>query len=490
MILKALLAVGILIPSLAYNYGDTRLLPFVSLDSSGIADSVIVDTVSPSMFVEGSISYGMDTAIHACEDFYGHVNGDWRKKAVLPNNVNAPFKAVNSFVYAFDRMLKRMESVFDSARRNINGLSDPALQAVGVFYESCMSADTLENPRIIKRSRAGMFSQSSTDTIVQPVKDTTRKEKCRNRVLQYLGGAAGQVYTNELIASGAVTHMEEILTNIRRGVVERLKNNPIMTADEKEYALERLSRLVLRVGIPDGMVDYSGLKLSPGDYEKNKKEIYSFSNLQWAGNLGANARELWKMSLLRPNASYLPFEHAIEVPPIMFSPPFFYHEGPDVLNYAGIGYVIGHEIFHSVAPQIVDMESKEMKSELERFKDFNSSLGELDGWKADGKRSFNEDIADLGGSKVAYAAWKSAIKKDPFYKDTLMDNFTQEQVFFIGIGRVWRSAWDGVPPRMAHAPNFARTNGIAKQMGEFSTAFGCKEGSRMYLNPNDRSKIW
>ncbi len=488
MILKSFLIAGILIPSIVYSYGVVRALPSVSLDSSGIADSVIVDTVSPSMFIEGSISYGMDTAIHACEDFYRHVNGYWRDKAVLPNNVNASFKSVSSFVYAFDRMIKRMEFVFDSVRKNIDGLSDPALQAVGIFYESCMSADTLENPRIIKRNSSGMFSRSLKDTVVQPVKDTTRQEMCRNRVLQYLGGAAGQVYTKELIASGAVTHMEEILTNIRREVIDRLKNNSIMTADEKEYALERLSRLVLRVGIPEEMVDYSDLKLSPNDYEKNKKEIYSFSNLQWAGNLGANTRELWKMSLLRPNASYLPFEHAIEVPPIMFSAPFFYHEGPEVLNYAGIGYVIGHEIFHSVAPQILDMEREEMKSELERFKTFNSSLGELDGWKVDGKRSFNEDIADLGGARIAYSAWKSTSKPSP--TDISIEGFTQDQLYFVGIARLWRTVWKGEPPRMPHAPGFARTNGIAKQMPEFAQAFGCTVKDLMYMHPDSMSKIW
>lgn len=488
MVFKALLAAGILIPSVMYNYGDPRGLLYLPVDNSDVADSGIVDTVSPPMFMEGSMRYGMDTTVSACNNFYDHVNGDWRDKAILPNNVRAPFITVNSFVYAYDRMLKQMEVLFDSARYKIDDTSEPALQAIGAFYESCMSADTLENPRIIRRSRSGMLSRSPGDTIVQPVKDTTRQEKCRNRVLQYLGGAAGQIYIQELIASGAVTHMEEILVNIRREVVERLKNNSIMTADEKEYALERLSRLVLRVGIPEEMIDYSGLKLSPDDYEGNKKEVYSFSNLQWAGNLGANTRELWKMSLLRPNASYLPFEHAIEVPPIMFSAPFFYHEGPEVLNYAGIGYVIGHEIFHSVAPQVFDMESEEMKGEIERLKEFNSSLGELDGWKTDGKRSVNEDIADLGGARIAYSAWKSASKSAS--ADTSIEGFTQDQLYFVGIARVWRAAWEGEPPRMPHAPGFARANGIAKQMPEFARAFGCTSKDSMYMHLDSMSRIW
>lgn len=488
MLLKAFLVTGLLWPSVMYQHGGPKESVDVAADYSSAADSALIDTISPSMFIEGSIRYGMDTAVFACDNFYSYVNGDWRSKAVLPNNYNAPFKTVSSFVHAGQMVVKRMQVVFDSVRHHLNNIADPALHAIGTFYESCMSADTLENPRVIRRSSSGMFSRSTGDTIVQPVKDTTRQEKCRNRVMQYLGGAAGQVYTQELIASGAVTHMEEILVNVRREVVERLKNNSIMTDDEKEYALERLSRLVLRVGIPEEMVDYSGLKLKPDDYEGNKKEVYSFSNLQWASTLGANTRELWKMSLLRPNASYISFEHAIEVPPIMFSPPFFDHTGPEVLNYAGIGYVIGHEIFHSVAPQIFDMESEEMKSELERFKEFNSSLGELDGWKVNGKRSVNEDVADLGGARVAYSAWKSAAKRGS--TAALIEGFTQDQLYFIGIGRIWRAAWEGVPPVMPHAPNFARTNGIARQMPEFARAFGCTAKNAMYMHSDSTSRIW
>lgn len=487
MFLKALLISGGLLASSIYSSAATDGLPGHVFN--GRVDSlIVVDTVSPSMFIEGSLRYGIDTAAEPCDDFYTYVNGDWRSKAVLPNHNNARFKMAATFDYAFDRMLKRMDVLLDSARVEINNLTDPALRAVGTFYESCMSADTLENPKVIRSTPPPMMGRGPVDTVFQYVKDTTREEKCRNRVLYYLGDAAGQTYAQQLIASGSVTHMEEILSNIRREVIERIEHNSIMSASEKKYALERFSRLGLRVGIPAQMVDYSVLKLKPDDYEGNKKEILSFNNLQWAHTLGANTRELWKRSLLQPNASYNLFDHAIEVPPVMFSPPFFYHNGPEALNYAGIGYIIGHEIFHSIAPQIFDMESEEMKSELERFKVFNSSLGELDGWKADGKQSLNEDIADLGGAKAAYSAWRASQKLKNH--NDMVEGYTQEQLYFIGIGRVWRAAWQGVPPKMPHAPNFARANGIAKQMPEFAHAFGCKAGNPMHMPKDSLSRIW
>lgn len=438
-------------------------------------DSIVLSFINGS----GSIAHGLDTSTGPCENHYQFVNGGWRDGIELPNSDARRYQMVTSFSYAHKRMMQELEVILDSASRIHDRTPDHTLRVLGSFYESCMSADSLE-PNYMARRRSG-----------SPQRDSTRGEQCLSRTLTYLGGAAGQIFAQDLKNSGAVTRMETLLDALKLAVEERLEGNQVMSASEREYALNRLSRLVLRVGIPDEMVDYSQLSLLSNDYERNKTLIHEFGNSQWVSSIGSNLREKWKLSLLMPNAVYMPSDHAIEIPTLMFSPPFFFREGEDLLNFAGVGYVIGHEIFHSIAMQLGSIESPKMKEEIDSFKAFHTSLGEFDGWKTDGSRTFSEDVADLGGSRVAYRAWKETIAKDPNYKDEVIEGYTPDQRFFIAMGRTWRSKWTrkGMSHGV-HGPHWARVNGVAMQNPEFREAFGCKPGDKMFLSDEHLSIIW
>lgn len=456
-----------------------KVLSFVAIDSN--PDSVAgPDTVSPSI-VGPSLTYGIDTSVSPCLDFYQHVNGGWRNQAVMPakKSKHQTAQMVSLFSETNRLMRIRVKALVDSSKSIAATTTDPTMKVIGTFYQACMVADSMEK---------SPFKRKPSDP---PVKDSTRDEMCQSRTLQHLGGAVGQAFVADLRSNGSVERMEKLLEALRAEVVNRIKANTLMTPTDKEVALERLAKLHLRVGIPDKLDDYSGLVLSPTDYHGNKTTIANFNNLQWVNSIGGNSREKWKASLLMVNAFYMPGDHAIEIPTIMFSPPFFYPEGEDALNYAGVGYIIGHEIFHSVAQQLPKIEHPDMKAAIDSFKEFNSSLGTLDGWGTNGKRTFGEDVADLGGSKVAYSAWKTVTKADKNYKDQVIDGLTPDQRFFLAMGRVWRGKWEGAAPNGdVHAAHFARVNAVSMQSEEFAKAFGCKAGDKMYMTPDKRSKIW
>lgn len=434
----------------------------------------LLDTSDPT-----SLRYGMDTTVSPCDDLYLFVNGGWWQDARIPVSSDKERKMVVFFRYAHMKMMERLEFLLDSSRAVITTTEDPTLKTLGVFYQSCMSATELE-PNYYKLRNPGAY-----------VRDSTRSEQCLQRTMYYLAGAAGQAFVQDLQRSGAVERMEKMLLALRVAVEEKLRNNSIMSNDEKDYALERLNKLILRVGIPEELLDLSGLELSPDNYEANKNAITSFSNTLWANSLGGNVREQWKASLLIPNAFYMPRDHAIEIPTLMFSPPFFFSDGEDLLNFAGVGHIIGHEIFHSIAPQLPLIQNPRMKDEIDSFKEFNTSMGTFDGWEANGRRTFSEDVADLGGTRVAYEAWKTTVSNDPDYTPQVIDGFTPDQRFFIAMARIWRSKWtkDGIH-RGPHAPNFARVKSAAMQNRGFQKAFGCKPGDPMYLSEDKLSRIW
>jgi putative endopeptidase len=90
-------------------------------------------------------------------------------------------------------------------------------------------------------------------------------------------------------------------------------------------------------------------------------------------------------------------------------------------------------------------------------------------------------VADLGGTLLAYVAWKRATAGQDLQS---ADGFTPDQRFFIGMAQ-W-ACGDARPEmkRMSaltnpHSPDEYRVNGVVTNLPEFGKAFGCKAGQPM-----------
>ena len=485
--LSALTVVGAL--TAAPGFLDSRVAGggavMDSTDSALRADSLKhapSDTFTPPM-LGPSLRYGVDTMISPCVDFYQYVNGDWRAKTKLGTLAKGESKWVDVFSDLDRRIRLHIQALLDSASAVAATTTDPTLRVLGTFYGRCLVADSLE------RFPGARARAQTTKT---PVKDSTRAEQCVQRTRQTLGGALGQAFAQDLLGtSQAKPRMEALLEALRAAAIELVQGNRWMTAAEKDVARDRLLKLKLRVGIPAQRVDYAPLVLT-NDYRENKKTIANFGTQRMVNAIGGDIREQWKAGLLIPNAFYMGWEHAIEIPAVMFMPPFFDANAEDALNFAGVGFIIGHEIFHSVAAQLWTLEHPQLQENIEKFKQLNSELGEVDGWGTNGKRTFSEDIADYGGLLVAYDAWKATLKKSKTSVAPLIDGYTPDQRFLLGVGRVWRAKWQagGAYNADVHAAPFARVNGVMMNVPQFAKAFGCKEGDPMVRPAGKRPVIW
>ncbi|HEX8924993.1 MAG TPA: M13-type metalloendopeptidase, partial [Terriglobales bacterium] len=105
----------------------------------------------------------------------------------------------------------------------------------------------------------------------------------------------------------------------------------------------------------------------------------------------------------------------------------------------------------------------------------------VDDIKINSKLTSGEDVADLGGTYLAYLAWKMETKGKDLKP---IDGFTPDQRFFIGYSQ-W--ACENERPENLrvsamtnpHSPGKYRVNGIVSNMPEFFTAFQCKPGQPM-----------
>ena len=109
-----------------------------------------------------------------------------------------------------------------------------------------------------------------------------------------------------------------------------------------------------------------------------------------------------------------------------------------------------------------------------------------------GQLTMGENIGDLGGLEMAFAAYKLSLggKEAP-----VVDGFTGDQRFFLAFARAWRGKIrdDAVRAQMLtdpHSPPAARGQLPLRNIDAWSPAFGVKEGDKLYLRPEDRVRIW
>ncbi|VDO74339.1 unnamed protein product, partial [Onchocerca flexuosa] len=115
-----------------------------------------------------------------------------------------------------------------------------------------------------------------------------------------------------------------------------------------------------------------------------------------------------------------------------------------------------------------------------------------------GKLTLGENIADNGGIKQSFRAYRKYIKKigeSGYSKFQLpeISNFTNDQIFFLSFAQSWCShqTKEAQIKRVLtskHSPAKYRVNGVLTNLPEFSKAFNCPSGS--LLNPQKRCSVW
>jgi putative endopeptidase len=195
----------------------------------------------------------------------------------------------------------------------------------------------------------------------------------------------------------------------------------------------------------------------------------------------------------------------IVFPAGILQPPFFDPNADDAVNYGAIGAIIGHEITHGFDDEgrkfdaqgnMVDWwtpaDDTSFTARGQRVVDEYNTFVVADTFHVNGRLTLGENIADIGGLKIAYAALQKALQGKP---RPLIDGYTPEQRFFLAYARAWRNK---VRPEAAttqsltdpHSPPMWRVIGALTNMPEFAAAFGCKASDRMVAPSGKIAQIW
>ena len=324
-----------------------------------------------------------------------------------------------------------------------------------------------------------------------------------------LGEAVGQIYVERHFPPGHKAQMDELVANLVAAMRERLENNEWMDEETRAKALVKLGTFEPRIGYTTKWTDYSTLSIEPGDLLKNVIAVREFDWRQQVERLaGPVDRELWPYPPQTVNASYNPLLNQLTFPAGILQPPFFDPNADPAVNYGAIGAVIGHEIGHGFDDQgrrfdeLGRIRDWWTATADERFSERSSRLGAqyetympVPDMHINGQLTMGENIGDLGGIQMAYAAYHRYLDATSNGQAPVIDGLTGDQRFFLAFGQVWRSKEreDALRARIVtdpHSPPRFRVNGVVRNVDAWYDAFDVTSEHALYLPPEERVRIW
>ena len=323
-----------------------------------------------------------------------------------------------------------------------------------------------------------------------------------------LGEAVGKIYIERHFSPVAKERMDQLVANLIEAYRQSIIELDWMTEATKQRAFDKLRKFRPHIGFPSKWRDYSTLQIDRHALVDNVMRTASFEVRRSVDKIGQPIdREEWLMTPQTVNAYYHPLRNEIVFPAAILQPPFFSEDADDAINYGGIGAVIGHEIGHGFDDQgstcdgdgaLVDWWTAEDRAAFEkRTRILIDQYGELEpaqapGHRVNGELTIGENIGDLGGLSIALKAYRIAASD---HRPDPIDGFTDEQRLFLSWAYIWHSKirTEMLLQRLAtdpHSPAEFRCNQTVRNIPDFYDAFAVTESDRLWLDEEQRVKIW
>jgi putative endopeptidase len=333
-----------------------------------------------------------------------------------------------------------------------------------------------------------------------------RWKRVQTSVNRKLGEAVGQLYVARAFPPEAKARALEMIHNLQAALKDHLEKLEWMGPETRDKALAKLATFTPKIGYPDKWRDYTPLSIQRDSYLANAQRADAFETKRNLDKLGKPIdRTEWGMPPQIVNAYYNPLLNEIVFPAAILQPPFFDPNIDDAVNYGAMGAVIGHEILHGYDDQgskfdasgnmqnwWTEEDRAKFEARTEKLVNQFNQYTVADGVPVNGKLALGENIADLGGLTMAYAALQKALAGKP---RTMVDGLSPEQRYFLSWAQVWRNNARPEIQKLqvntdSHAPARFRINGPLANLKEFRDAFGCKEGDTMVHSGDAQVVIW
>jgi putative endopeptidase len=335
-----------------------------------------------------------------------------------------------------------------------------------------------------------------------------RWKHCLRTTDAALGEAIGQAWVRRHFAGDAKPRAQKLVSDVEGAMGRNLPQLAWMDEPTREKAREKLARVTNKIGFPDAWRNYDTLQVDRSSFYRSAAAGRAFEVHRDLSKIGKPLdRNEWYMTPPMVNAYYNPSMNEMVFPAGILQPPFYQRDASDAVNYGAIGMVVGHELTHGFDDQgrkfdavgnLTDWWSPEVGKEFDRraqcivrqYAGYDAVEGASD-LKLNGELTLGENIADLGGLKLAFAAYQASRTGKP--AEPPVAGFGPEQAFFVAYAQSWCTKTRPEAARLqartgTHSPPRWRVNGPLSNLPAFSDAFQCKDGAAMVRA--ERCEVW
>jgi putative endopeptidase len=328
-----------------------------------------------------------------------------------------------------------------------------------------------------------------------------RWRRCVDATDDALGDLLGQAYVETNFAGESKTFAASMVGAISSAFSKELDTLPWMDDTTRARAHEKLGAMAYLIGYPGKWKTYE-YEITPKAYAANALRSRSFERARELAKVGNPVdREEWQMSPPTVNAYYDPQRNHMVFPAGILQPPFYDVKFAVPVNLGAIGMVVGHELTHGFDDEGSQYDAKGnlanwwAPSVNERFKEKTgcvshqySAYEPQPGLKLNGDLTLGENIADMGGVKLAFEAYRAL--REPVKERVVADGFSEDQQFFLAIGQAWCTKYRPEFEKLMvktnpHSPAAFRVKGPLVNMPEFAQAFSCSPPQ-----PENTCSVW
>jgi putative endopeptidase len=336
-----------------------------------------------------------------------------------------------------------------------------------------------------------------------------RWKRCVRSVDSGMGEALAQPFVKKTLGAEGKAVVVGMVSSIEASMHENLEKISWMDEPTRKAAFGKLSKIANKIAYPDKWRSYDDLAIARTSYVQNMIAASAFEHRRQMAKIGKPVdRTEWGMSPPTVNAYYDAQLNEMVFPAGILQPPFYSNSSPMPTNFGGIGMVMGHELTHGFDDEgrqfdaegnLKDWWGPAVNTEFERRAECVKK--QYDGYvvlgdvHVNGKLTLGENIADLGGVKLAYRALKTknATPATGGGGATPKGEFTPEQEYYLGFAQGWcgKLRDEALRHQVAtnpHSPPNFRVNGPLSNVPEFAQAFSCKPDAKMVRK--ERCEVW
>jgi len=342
--------------------------------------------------------------------------------------------------------------------------------------------------------------------------DDKQQTDCAVAVNGLLSDFIGLLFNIRIVDQTVIDAIHTVTYGIQNELLNSIDGLSWVDAVSKQNIIKKLESIIQVIGHPNKLERYRGVFLDPNNFLDNIFQLNEFKFNDTMTSVGQPFnRSDYEFDATEVNAFYSPFTNTINFPAGILESPMFSSSFPKILQYARMGYVIGHETTHGFDNngrlwngngsyfEITDPTSSKLYDEesmclVNQFNNYYVQ-GPDGPVYVDGFQTLGENIADLGGVKNAfrgYKAWEN-INGPEFADYQVVPTLNNDQLFFVMLGQTWctKATPAGLVAQIGrdvHSPSKFRVNGPLSNFDQFASTFKCSSSSTMVHSP--KCSLW